>query len=298
MKEKNRTKIIVAVIGLIGIIGGSVIGNSYGENRQEKYIQSQIANIEGNNNTVTINSVADLINEYNNLASENETLKTQNTGYFNNLMEANDKLEELESQVNDIPIFNYSNLALSVDGKDISINKNNSMLTVDGRDYLSMEIVEKVIPDDKDITIKDGVIHIGKVISDKKSLFDQSIVMDQTNILLTDNVTDSYGNNYSNVLYARSNYLGEKYIVFILNRQYSFLKLDIAIRDDADIDSTGIITVKADDSVVYTSEKLNKKTEPFTELDIAINNCNLLTIEYYPSSFEIDCIISDAVVYN
>lgn len=38
--------------------------------------------------------------------------------------------------------------------------------------------------------------------------------------------------------------------------------------------------------------------EPLTELDIPINNCNLLTIKYMPSSFSIDCIISDIYAYN
>jgi len=76
------------------------------------------------------------------------------------------------------------------------------------------------------------------------------------------------------------------------------LKISVAISDTAKLDLSGILTIKADDKVVYTSESINKTTIPFTELDIPIDNCNLLTLEYTGSSNYIDCIISSAEVYN
>ena len=59
-----------------------------------------------------------------------------------------------------------------------------------------------------------------------------------------------------------------------------------------------IITIKADDDVVYTSPSLNKKTEAYTEIDVPINNCKLITIEYSTDSWSNDCILSDVIVYN
>ncbi|MBP3489069.1 MAG: hypothetical protein J6K53_11800 [Roseburia sp.] len=302
MKERNKTAIIVAVIGGFATVGGSicgmVLGNNYGKNHQEQYIESQISNVNGDNNTVTINSVSDLVAEYNKLLSDNETLKTQNVDYFNDLSDASSKLKELEDQMGNIPSISYNNVALSINGEDVSINKNNSLVTIDGRDYVSEEIMEKLIPDNQSVTIKDDTIYVGQVIADKTSLLNQDIIMDQNNIFLIDSITDSYGKNYSNVFYTRTSCTGEKSMVLVLNRKYSLLKFTVAIRDNADIYSTGIITIKADDEVVYTSESLNKKMEPLTEFDIPINNCNLLTIEYAPSSFCIDCIIADIYAYN
>lgn len=220
--------------------------------------------------------------EYKQLEKENADLRNQ--------------LEELESNNADIPTIEYKDLELSIEGEDIPINKSKSMIIVDGKEYVSKEIVDALIPENQNVTINDGTMYVGKVISDKANLFDQYI-MDQRNFYMIDTITDSYNNNYSNVLYARTSYTGEKYIIYTLNRKYSSLKFTISIRDDAKVNDTGILTIKADDTVVYTSKTLDKKTEPFTEMDIPINNCNLLTIEYSPDYF-IDCIISDAIVYN
>lgn len=194
MKEKNKTAIVIAVIGVFATAGGSIcaaiLGNNYGQNHQEKYIESQMANVNGNNNTVTINSVSDLVDEYNKLDSENETLKAQNTSYFNDLSDASSRLEEIETQMDNTPIFNYDNVALSIDGENIPINTNNSMVTIDGRDYVSREIMEKLIPDNQSVTIKDDTIYVGQVIADKAYLFDQW-VMDSYDYSIADSVTDS-----------------------------------------------------------------------------------------------------------
>ena len=137
------------------------------------------------------------------------------------------------------------------------------------------------------------------MIADKASLFDQNI-LDQSNFVMENSMLDSYGNSYLNALRIRASYTGDKYIIYSLNNQYSFLRMTIAIRDNANIDSNGILVIKADDTVIYTSNDLNKSMQPFI-IDVPINNCNLLTMEYSPKnkSFDsIDCIISDAIVYN
>lgn len=75
------------------------------------------------------------------------------------------------------------------------------------------------------------------------------------------------------------------------------MKLTIAVSESSYMDTSGVITIKADDVIVYTSPNLNKKTEPFTETSIPIQNCTLLTIEYSGDYYNW-CIISDAVVFN
>lgn len=69
------------------------------------------------------------------------------------------------------------------------------------------------------------------------------------------------------------------------------------VNENSDIDRSGVITIKADDVIVYTSPSLNKKTEPFAEASIPIQNCTLLTIEYN-GDYSNPCIISDAAVFN
>ena len=246
-----------------------------------------IVNIDGKEEKVTSEKYEELI-------VENESLKTNNEKYQTDLAEANKKLEEL--QINNLPTINYYDLTLSIDGEDIQINKSNSMITVDGRDYISKEIAEKLISDNQNFTIKDDTLYIGKIVADKASLFDQTI-MDQFEMYMTDATSDSYGNSYRNVLTTSTFYSGQRHVIFVLNKKYSLLKFKIAIGKYTSIESSGIITIKADDDIIYTSKELNKKTEPFTEVDIPINNCNLLTIEYN-SGDTIDCIISDAMVYN
>lgn len=306
--KKNTALIIVALLGAAGTICGSalgaILGNNHGEeigkktgeDNQNHYIQSQITNINGNNPTVEINSVSELVNEYNNLVSENDALKKQNYNYVNDLTDAKNEIETLESQLNNSPILNYRSLSLYVNGNDVPINSTNSMVTIDGRDYISKEIMEKLISNNQNVTIKDDTIFVGQVIADKASLFNQ-YVMNQYRIYIENSITDSYGNTYSNSLHCKSQGKGKDYIIYVLNNKYTLMKFTAAIRDNSDMHTTGIITIKADDEVVYTSGTLNKKTEPFTVTDIPIKNCKLLTIEYSHET-SVDCIISDAIVYN
>lgn len=245
--------------------------------------------INNTTNNVSESSIKDS-NEYKQLQSEFDQLKEQNA-------ELENKVNELESKDDTMPSIEYKDLGLSIDGEEIPINKSDSMVTIDGREYVSKEIADKLISDNQNITITDGTIFIGKVIADKVSLFNITI-MDQSNFDIIDTITDSYGNNYANALYCHTGNTGKKYIIYVLNNEYSFIKFKLAIRDDSRLEDTGIISIKADDVVVYTSENLNKTTEPFTEYDIPINNCKLLTITYDCGLDKIDCIIPEAEVYN
>lgn len=293
MKENNKTKIIVAVIGLAGTIIGTIGGATYTNIQQSQYIKSQLVNIEGNNNSVVINDVDDLVKEYNNVLSKNETLEAQNTSYFNDLTDIKEKLKSLEAELGDIPQISYKSLGLTIDAQDISINKNNSMVIIDGKEYFSREITEKLLPDGKNMTIKEDSIFVGTVVSSKSNLLDKK-EMSYSNCVTGESLIDSYGNAYSNTL--RFNTSGD--IIYVLNGEYSLMKFTISICETAVIDKEGIITIKADDNIVYTSPSLNKKTEAYTKIDVPINNCKLLTIEYSTNSWDNDCIMSDIVVYN
>lgn len=299
MKTSIKAALITGILGIVGTVSAAFVGKNFGEENAVQQLYSQITTINGNNNVVTVNSVDEFITQYNKLLNENETLKAQNSQYFADYTEQKNINENLESQFIEQPNISYKNIGLSIEGNDIPINKQNSIISIDGREYYSKELAEKFLKEDQNIIIKNDTLFIGKVIADKASLFDQNI-LDQSNFVMENSLIDSYGNSYLNALHIRASYTGDKYIIYSLNNQYSFLRMTIAIRDNANIDSNGILVIKADDTVIYTSNNLNKSMQPFI-IDVPINNCNLLTMEYSPKnkSFDsIDCIISDAIVYN
>lgn len=296
MKTSIKAALITGILGVIGALTAAFIGVNTGEKNAVQKLYNQITTVNGNNNTVTVNNVDDFITQYNSLLSENETLKAQNSQYFADYTEQKKANSDLESQLENNPVVSYKNMKLCVECEDIPINKQNAMVTIDGRDYFSKEIVEKLIPDEENITIKDDTILIGDVVTEKANLFDCR-VMDQNAMFMADAITDSFGNNYSHALYACTTYTGGYNITYYLNCKYSLLRFKISVRENAEMWSSGILTIKADDNVVYTSKTLNRMTEPFVETNIPINNCKFLYIEY-SSSFYVDCIISDAIVYN
>lgn len=84
-RDKNKTAIIVAIIGAVSTILAAFIGVQFEKSQQNKIFESQLAIINGDNNTVTINSVSELIDEYNKILGENDSLTKQNMSYFEEL---------------------------------------------------------------------------------------------------------------------------------------------------------------------------------------------------------------------
>ncbi len=272
----------------------------YGKSSEQKNIQNEIqaamgnvVNFMGDNNEVTINSVKDLVDEYQRLQSQNKSLLDQNTKYFNNLSEANYQVNALQTKTNDIPQIKFNDLSLLIDVQDIAINKNNSMVTIDGRNYFSREIVESLISDGQNFTIKDDTLFIGKVIAEKANLFGQNVLNKSQHLQYMNTVKDSYGNTRTNVImngYYRSS------IIYSLNKRYSYLKCTVSISEDYYFGYTTTLTIISDEEIVYSSD-ITKTTEPY-DIEVPINNCKLLTIQFDSNIGSDGCIISDAIVYN
>lgn len=297
MSSEVKAALITGILGLIAAIGAAIIGNNHGEKNAIQLLYSQITTINGSNNTVTINSVDDFIAQYIKLLNENETLKAQNTQYFADYTEQKNISNNLESLLGERPAVTYSDLGLTIYADDIPVNKNNSMVTIDGREYLSKEIVEKLLTENQNMTIKNNTLFIEKVVSQKTSLINE-VIVDSANMLQTNNIKDSYGNLYTNALYPQ-NY--HSYMIVNLNREFSFLKLKLAVQENGHSDA--IVTIIADDTIVYTSPSLAITTEPFDVMDIPINNCSLLTIKIDSGADGgmgrgFNCLISDPIVYN
>lgn len=300
----NKT-IKASLIGAGATILAAIIGLNTGKSIEQKHIQNEInaamgdmVNIIGDGNNVTINDIKDLIADYQNLKSNNDSLIAQNAKYFDDLMNANKQLEELQSNAEGIPEFVFNDLGLYINGEENSINKNASVVTINGSDYFSKEIVQNLLSDNENMTIKNDTIFIGKVIENKADLLTQKIV-DSFECNNINTIMDSYGTTHVNSLCFNPLCFNSRdtYIIFNLNEKYLYLDMSVSISEKTQSGSNGILIVKADDKVVYTSEQLFLTTKPFTIKDIPINNCNLLTISYNYNGFN-QCILSDAIVYN
>lgn len=286
MSNTNKTTIIVGIIGAFATILAAFIASNYSEQKIMKNLQNSIGEVSGNNNHIALNDVNDFVKDY-------EKIKVSNDRYANQLEDANKEIEGLKNQIGDTPIFKFSDLGLTIDGEEISLDSTNSMVTIDGREYLDKSFVDNLLTTNQTLTIKGENAYIGKVIKDKASLNDQWVVdSDATNF--PDNVTDSYGNMYTNAIEFTGS---DCYSIFNLNKEFALLKCRFSIKEDANSNVIGQVIIKADDAIVYRSPTLDKKKEPFIKADIPIKNCTLLTIEYHSENYGY-CIISDASVYN
>ena len=267
-KVRIFVELLIAVLSLAaGVLGGSFV--------QNKYIESQVANVSGDGNTVTINNVDDLVKNFNKLMEENETLKEQNEDYYTDYKEAKETIDSLEVQLGDSPAIELKDLSLCVDGEDKNINKNKSYAVINGADYFSEDFLNSIIADNTSITIKDDVMYLGKVVADRENLFAQRIV-DEGGASVVDNATDSYGNTHVNVLKLD----GGDDIVFSLNEKYSLLKLKIAIDESSNSSGQCTVTVLADGQEVWISPQLDKiSTKELDYSELKINNCSRLEIK-------------------
>lgn len=295
MKEKSKVKIIRAIISAVAsVVVGIIGGYTYGTNSADNFVESHAVMITGDNNTVNVENVSDLVEEYNKLAKENENLKSQNTQYFNDYKEQKDENAVLESELGDAPIVAFDTMELYIDGGRIPIDTDKSVIHVDGREYWSREIAEKFLDGSRSITIKNNAIFIGRVITESVSLFSKHI-NSQSDSKIENSAEDSYGNPHSNVLV---NGYTQSEVSFVLDGQYNHLKVSAAMLDGVSSNVNTSFVIKADGETVYSSDTINVKTEPFVIEDVVINNCKLLTIECNADSLGKNIILYDAIVYN
>lgn len=317
MSKEVKAALITGILGLVATIAAAIIGVGFGKDSEQKLIQSEInevmgnaVNIIGDNNEVTMNNLKDLVEDYQKTKKENESLIAQNTKYFEDLTEANNtikdyennanqQLKELQKQIDDMPSLEYQDLSLCIDVEDIPINRNNSMIIIDGREYFSKEITEKLLPDDSKITIKDKTIYIGKVVADRVSLFDQ-YENECYKVFSFSNEMDSYGNKRSNGLYFNyENNYSDSYIRYSLKQQYAYMDFWVSIPENTNSRYSGKIVITTNNNdTIYTSDNLNLLTKPFKVEGLQLNNCDLLEIWLSNNNGQLRCLITDAVVYN
>lgn len=298
---------------IISAIATLIVGFFGGQIKEEKNVNNSIIsaiNITGDNNEVVINDVESLIQNYLQLKLEHEELQKQKDDSASELAQltedinqayilmnskeeqANKEIDNLKMQLNDSPSINYRNLGLCIDVEDIPINIDKSFVAIDGHEYFSREIVDKLLPDDKIMTINDDTIFIGPVIANKAKLTDQYI---KTNSYceLRESAKDSFGYIHTDCIIF-SGYYGSSEIEFSLQNKYNKLKCNLSIYGNNNEVAT--VNIKRDGEIIESYE-ITKDTETIPINDLPINKCSVLTITK-SGGFRFSCIISDAIVYN
>ena len=239
---------------------------------------------------------SDLQEENATLKQDNSTLKQQNEQYSSDYTEKKELNEFLKSQVSGSPDLLFESLGLSIDGKKIPVDTNNSIVNINSREYWSREIVIKLLPETEFYSKEDGNINVGRVLADKTNLFGLYVNSKNSGVLDNGVVKESFNNSHANAFINNGH---NSDITFVLDGKYSKLKISAAIREGCRDSQTASFTVKTDaGEVVYSSPAMNVKTEPYEVTDIPINNCNLLTIECSADDSDWNLILYDAVVYN
>lgn len=292
------------ITAALGVFGGMQISKviTYG----------QINEVIGDNNTVNFNNIGDFIEDYQKIKSQNEYLIAQNGQYFEELetlrsnsdesaekssdeiTRLNDEIVRLNDEINAFPNIQFKSVGLSIDGNSMPINTTDSSVIIDNKIYYAEDFIYNIIGSGIKVSVQDDVMYIGKIIKDQALLSEQTIV-DRDGVYIDQNIKDSYGNTHANSLYFNNK---KSSIIYNLNEDYSFIKFSLSIYENATIDKTGILTIKADGEIVYTSPALTKTTKQIDVADVPINNCTLLIIEYSTESLNNECIVSDIIVYN
>ena len=312
--------ILAAMIGAGATIAAAVIGVYTGRAYEQNSVQNQIEEVLGNNvnvigdgNDIVINDATTLAHEYMKMQSDYDQLQSQNNylvGENSNLYseldkkkkkieenetESNKVIEDLMTQINNFPIIDFKNLSLCIDVDDVSINTNKSVVTIDGRDYFSREIVEKIITDKQNLTIKNDTIFIGQVVAEKAKLTDQWL-MGNLRCSIKDSSVDSHGNTHTDcIVLGNSNYYNSSEIKYSVGGKYDSINGTISVASESGMYNKGTITIKADNEVIY-SEQLDKDFQPYP-IDKPINNCKIIDISYNGNA-DFFIIFSDVTLYN
>lgn len=298
-KEKNSwDKKRLAIESFVAILC-AVLGIIFGKVTSTYYYNGQ---------KISESELNDIMSENSDFKAQNESLKTdkaelssqisQLTADIQKCEKDNEELtkvnESLNEQIIGNPVIENRSLGLSIDGEERLINKDEASLLVNGRQYYSKEIVDNLLPDNKNAVEKNDMLYVGKIIKEKVNLLDQQIIDISQHASIQENIKDTYGNIHTKaVVFA----LGDDNISINANREYSNLKFKMAVVDSKK--GGGIIQIESEQGVLFISDNITSTVEPI-EFDIPINQASKISIQIldsdkYKSPY---LMITDAILYN
>lgn len=301
--SKNLGKeIIIATVSsviaaLVAGIGGFVFGqntNTYiynGHKVTEEELSQMISKAE---DALYYKGQYDLLVADNQALQDKVTsLESSNSTYETELKELQDRVSISEAQLSDMPQFEFQDLGLTVYGDEQQIDKNKSLAKIDGQMYFSQDVVESIINDKNELTIKDDMLYVGRVIKDKEKLNNLWVVQ-QVRAKIESNIKDSFGNFYTNEMVL---YSSNAEVTFNINNDYDLLKLKIAITEGTYPNSNATVYIYADDANIKTVENLNKLTEPIILNELPLNKASKLTLKISSNTVNTGIIV-EGEVYN
>lgn len=286
MTNDRKTSIIVAVIGVIGSIIAAFIGVKWGKENIEVAV-----NINGES---VILKDADIKE----IAKENGELKRKLSDYENQIndlesqsKDLSEKLGIANGELDDVPVIEYKNCGLSIDGEEKTVDKEKSSVLINGNLYYSKDFFDNLLPSNKSAIEKDGMLYIGKIVKEKSNLFDMKVIRMSDDVDIEESSKDTYGNIYNKTIILKYSSNG---ITFNTNREYSKLKCTLAVLDENN--GGGVIQIESEKKILYTSKEITSTTEPF-EIDIPINNASQITIKQISGDWTCN-MVANAIVYN
>lgn len=173
----------------------------------------------------------------------------------------------------------YNNIKIIVDGKEI--HTNSEPFISNGTTYLPVRAVSEALGKEVYWDGPNYTVYIGKM--NGRLDYPSLLLSDADNIghgfsnVSNSNLTDNYGNTYSEALSA--GWFGNTYTFeTLLNMKYKKFKATLYVPKGVNSNSTKKIIIKTDGKIVYTSPEITKTSRPI-EVDIDITGCNEFIIE-------------------
>lgn len=290
-KKRLLIESLVAIAcAIFGVIYGKSTNNTYFYNGQ-KVSETELNQIMEENaeyksacdylkteNVQLSNRISELLSENLEYEEENKRILSEN--------------ETMRVNIADAPTIEFQNCGLSINGNEVPINKDRSYVEINGRQYFSREFMDSLLPDNMTSTMKNEMFYIGKIIKKKISLYDLVKIKD-TGYQIWDNIIDTYGNSYSNVIFLRDSGWG---ITYSAERGYSNFRCVVAMKENSG--RSAYLQIETDDeSYTYISPEITNLTEAF-EIDIPINYTSTITIKCVNGSYDSNIFVSSPTLYN
>lgn len=293
----KRRLLIESIIAIAIAVFSAFVGVKYGQRNNAYFYNGQEISEAELTHIMEENSEFKASNDY--LKAENEKLSGEIDKMISENLEfekENKKLisenDSMKSSISELPMLEFQDCGLSINGDEIPINRERAYAEINGRQYFSRDFIDCLLPDTTTNTMKDGMLYIGKIVKEKTSLFDLVRVKD-TGYEKWDNIVDTYGNSYSNILYFKHSGWG---VTYNAERSYTNFKCTVAMKEGGN--SSGYIQIETDDpEYTYISPEIHNMTEPF-EIDIPINNTSTITIKCVNGGDYCNIFLSNPTLYN